>query len=70
MDHAELHQALRHRGDERARKIQMVGHRLHVHVAVERQMRDRNQHRVFDAGKPDRRAVAGADLLVVRSKAE
>ena len=70
VNHAELHEALRHQRDEGAREIEVIGHRLHVHVAVERQMRDRDQHRVFDAGKPDRLAVAGADAFVMRGKAE
>ena len=48
----------------------MIGHGLHVDVAVLRQVRDRDQHRVFDAGKPDDLGVAGADALVVRRKAE
>ena len=48
----------------------MVGDRLHVHVAVLRQMRDRDQHGVFDAGEADHPGVAGADALVVRREAE
>ena len=48
----------------------MIGDGLHVHVAVLRQVRDRDQHGVFDAGEADDLGMAAADALVMRRKAE
>jgi len=48
----------------------VIGHGLDVDVAVDREMGDRDQHRILDAGEPDRLAVSRADALMMSRKAE
>jgi hypothetical protein len=46
--------------------MQMIGNRLHIHVAIEGEMTDGNQDGVFDTGQPDLAGVAIADRFVAR----
>ncbi len=50
--------------------MQVIGDGAHMDVALRRQMPDRNQGRVFDAGEADDGGVAFAQGLVADQKAE
>jgi hypothetical protein len=70
VDHAKILQPADDRSDEGAGHMQVVGDRLDVHRALDRQMCDGNEHRIFDAGEPDDFGVAAADLLMPGEEAE
>ena len=48
----------------------MIGDGLHVDVAIERQVSDRDQDGIFDAGEADHPGMSAADALVMRGKSE
>src|SRR5260221_2012358 len=71
VNQAALKQLVRHRGDERAAEMQVLGDPVDADVTLlGGQMADRDQGRILDSHQPDARAVAGAHRLVTGEKPE
>src|SRR6185437_12500251 len=51
-------------------KMQVIGDGFDVHLALGREMQDRDQHRVFDAGEPDSPGVPATDAFMQSEEAE